>query len=81
MKYHLDTQLISSISQYTESYGNNSYIVVMCLICKSIELSFVNKEFIILAKVILEILLSQENDKSSVQLIRRTIYFFILSCL
>ena len=80
-KSYLDAPLISSISVNTESYGNNSYIVVTCLVCKSVELSFVKKKRIILAKVILKVLLSQENDKSSVQLIRRAVYFFILSYL
>lgn len=57
-KSYLDAQLISSISENVESYGNNSYIVVTCLVCKSIELSFVKKKHIILAKVILKVLLS-----------------------
>lgn len=72
---YLDAQLISSISENIESYGNNFYIVVTCLVCKSIELSFVKKKRIILAKVILKVLLSRENDKSSVQLIGRAVYF------
>lgn len=80
-KSYLDAQLISSISENVESYGNISYIVVTCLVCKSIELSFVKKKRIILAKVILKVLLSRENDKSSVQLIGRAVYFFILSYL
>lgn len=80
-KSYLDAPLISSISENTESCGNNSYIILMCLVCESIELSFVKKKQVILEKVILKLLLSQENDKSSVQLIRRAVYFFALSCL
>lgn len=65
----------------TESYGNCSYIVVTCLVCKRIELSLVKKKYIILGEVILKVLLSQENEKISVQLIRRAVSFFILSYL
>lgn len=62
----------------TESYGNYSPIVVTCLVCKSIELSLVKKKYIILGEVIFKVLLSQENEKISVQLIRRAVSFFIL---
>lgn len=65
----------------TESYGNYSYIVVISLVCKSIELSIVKKKYIVLGEVILNVFLSQENEKTSVHLIRRAVSFFILSYL
>lgn len=65
----------------TESYGNYSYIVVTCLVCKSIKLSLVKEKYIILGEVFLKVLVSQENEKISVQLIRRAVSFFILSYL
>ena len=43
-KSYLDAPLISSISENTESYGNNSYIVVTWLVCKSIEAVFCQEE-------------------------------------
>lgn len=79
-KSYLDA-LLSPTSENTESYGKNSYIFITGLVCKDIELSFVKKQHIILAKVILKVLLSQGNEKSSVQLIRRVVYFFVFSYL
>lgn len=65
----------------TESYGNYSYIVVICLVCRSIELSIVKKKYIVLGEAILKVFLSQENEKTSVHLIRRAVSFFIPSYL
>lgn len=55
----------------TEIYGNYSYIVVTCLVYKNIELSPVKRKYIILGDITLKVLLSQENEKISVQLVRR----------